>query len=134
MEHQILRRVFREVDRRSDDLQQASVWVVESQGTLTRSQANGLWSVVSCEDNINTITLFAQRQAAKSTSRNSGFWSELKRELEGLRKQAEEIQQKLGLETDGKKMQKEQRDEIHLLLARDYVQHLVAHILFRLDR
>lgn len=134
MDHLTLRRVYHEIDSRSDDLLKASVWFANRQGLITSSQAKGLWNVVSCEDNINTVIHFAQRQGAKSTSRNPGFWNELQPELEGLRKQAEDIQQKLGLELGGRKTQKEHRDKIHLLLARDFVQHLVAHILFRLER
>ncbi|MFY9554677.1 MAG: hypothetical protein WAV47_08190, partial [Blastocatellia bacterium] len=63
----------------------------------------------------------------KSTSQDAAFWNELKHELDGLRKQAQEIQQELNVEPSGNKASKEQLALIHLLLARDYVQHLVAH-------
>jgi hypothetical protein len=124
--------VYREVGRRSDDLLQAAVRFAERHPPLPSNQANGLLNVVNCEANINTIlSNYIQHQAGKSTARHPAFWNELKRELEGLRKQAEEIQQKIGALPQEKKQQQQERNEIHLWLARDYVQHLVAHTIYR---
>lgn len=121
-----------EIDRRSDELLQAAVCFADRHRPLTFSQANGLQNVVNCESSITTVlTKYVQHQASKSTARNPAFWNELKRELEGLKKQAEEIQQRLGALAQNKKKQQEQRNDIQLLLARDYVQHLVAHIIYR---
>jgi hypothetical protein len=132
MNEQAIRQVFREVDRRTDHLQQAAVWLADRHPPLASNQANGLLNVVNCESNINSIlSNHIQHQAGKSTARNPAFWNELKRELEGLRKQAEEIQQKTFPLPQEKKQQQEQRNDIHLLLARDYVQHLVAHSIYR---
>jgi hypothetical protein len=131
MNEQILREVHRAIDRHSDPLFQAAVWFVEQHSLPTPNQTNGLLNIVQCQDNIKGLTDFLQHQAGKSTTRDSVFWSDLKREIEGLRKQAEEIQLQLDLNPENKKIQREHRDEISLLLARDYVQHLVAHVLYR---
>jgi hypothetical protein len=132
MDEQKTHEVRYEIDRNSDDLFRAAEEFIDNHRLITLNQANGLLNVVNCEENINTVlTAYIQHQASKSTTRDPAFWNDLKREVEGLRKQAEEIQQRLGLEAEGKKAHKELRDEIHLQLARDYIQHLVAHVIYR---
>jgi hypothetical protein len=134
LDNMALRKICREIDRNSDDLLHSSEGFAKKQGPMTRSQANGLLNIVNCEDNINTVISFIRKQAGKSTSRNPEIWKALKVVLESLRKQADEIQQKISIQLNSTKRQKELRDEIHILLARDYVQHLVAHMLYRSER
>lgn len=112
----------------SDALYQKAVQFMETQHCPTNSQANGLLSVINAESSISTVlTKYIQNQATKSTTKDPAFWNGLKRELESLKGIAEEFQQKIGNLPDDKKI----RNEIHLLLARDYVQHLVSHILYQ---
>jgi hypothetical protein len=123
------RALYQEVDRRSYDLFQAATEFSEKYKPLTPSQASGLLNVVNCENNLTTIIInFVQHQANKSTMDDPAFWRELRRDLEGLKRQAEEIQQKLESSPETKKAQ---LTLIHLLLVRDYVQHLVAHNIYR---
>lgn len=135
MHEQDARLVYQEIDRRDYDLFQAAVQFSNNHGVLTSNQASGLLNVVHCEDNLNTILReFIQHQADKAdkkTGQKTAFWKDLLREVEGLRKQADEIRQKLCLTTQTQKAQKEQLTEIQLLLVRDYVQHLVAHNVYR---
>jgi len=134
MDKDRFRIVLREIDQHSDALLIAASALAERHRPLSFSQANGLMTVVNCENNINTVLInYIQRQASKSTTRaeEKAFWSDLKKEVDGLRKQADVIQQNLGGMAPDKKVQQEQRNQIHLLLARDYVQHLVAHIIYR---
>lgn len=132
MNKQPLRQVHLEIDRRSEGLFQNAVRFADKYPPPSSSQASGLWNVINSEPSINSIlTTFVQHQADKSTSQNSEFWKGLKRELDGLRKEAEGIQQQLALPLEKGETQKGQRDEIHLMLARDYIQHLVAHTIYR---
>src|SRR5438128_1792759 len=128
------RSVRHEIDQNSDGLFKSAVQLAERHRPLSSSQANGLMAVVNGEDNINTVlTNYIQRQGTKSTKREEekAFWSDLKKEMDGLRKQAEAILQNLGWMAADKKTQQDQRNQIHLWLARDYVQHLVAHIIYK---
>lgn len=132
MNEGLLRQTNHEISRLTDGLLRSAEQFVNRHPPVTTSQANGLQNVVNCESSITTVlTKYIQHQASKSTARNPAFWNELKREIEGLRKQAEEIQQKIGSLPQDKKQQQQERNEIHLLLARDYVQHLVAHTIYR---
>ena len=139
MNEHILKQAWREINIKSDDLLRSAVYFLDSLNLpipsqahgLTPSQANGLSNVINCEDNIGTVLTYVQRQGSKSTTRDPAFWNGLKREIEGLRKQADVILQKLDIEQEGRKDQKKIRDDIQLLIARDYVQHLVAHIIYR---
>jgi len=125
----VIREMYRQIERRSYELLKGAERFAENQRLITNSQAQGLANVINCEEkNINTVLVaYVQHQGNKSTSHEAAFWKELKRELDGLRKQAQEIQQELTVEPPGSKAAKEQLALIHLLLARDYVQHLVAH-------
>lgn len=134
MNKDISRQVLREIDQNSDALFKAAALFSERHRPLTFNQANSLMAVVNCENNINTVLInYVQRQATRSTTRDEekAFWNDLKKELDSLRKQAEAIQQSLSLAPPDKKAQQDQRNQIHLLLARDYIQHLVAHIIYR---
>jgi ribosome-binding ATPase YchF (GTP1/OBG family) len=131
-------RLYQEIDRRNYDLLQAAVQFSNNHKALTSNQASGLLNVVNCEDNLNTIIReFIQHQADKADKADKkaeqkiSFWKDLLREVEGLRKQADEIRQNLGLKAETQKAQKEQLAKILLLLVRDYVQHLVAHNIYR---
>ena len=128
-----VREIYRHVDRLSYELLKASERFLEDHRPITNSQARGLANVIDCEEkNINTVLVgYIQHQGNKSTSQDAAFWNELKRELEGVRKQAQAIQQELGVNTAANKAAREQLAFIHLLLARNYVQHLVAHNEYR---
>jgi hypothetical protein len=119
------------IDNLSDQLYQMASDLVDRHSLLTSAQANGLLNIVNCENLITTVTAYIQNQATKSTTKDPQFWSTLKKELEGLRKLAEEIQAALGDVPPEKKKQQDQRNEIHLLLAREYVRHLVAHNIYK---
>ena len=132
MEKGSIRQIHREVQANTDDLFQAAVRFGDSHQPLSTSQSNGLFNLLNAENNINTIlSVYIQGQSAKSTVKDPEFWKDLRRELDGLKKIAEEIQQKVGPATEGKKAQQNQRNDIHLLLAQDFIQHLVAHMLYK---
>jgi hypothetical protein len=132
MDRYFLRKVHQEIDQRGYSLYQMAEQFVDRHKLLTPNQANGLWNVVSGEKSIQTVmTKYIQHQAGKSTATDPAFWNDLKRELDSLRKQAEEVQQQLALTLEKGETQKGQRDEIHLLLARVYIQHLVAQTIYR---
>ncbi len=132
MDQQIQRMIYLEIDKRSYALMKAAEQFVDQHNLLTGSQASGLAGVANCVDSLSTlITTYIQHQATRSTTRDPKFWQELKREIEGLRKQAQEIQEKLGLTWNSQKAQKDQLNQIQLLLARDYIQHLAAHEVYR---
>ncbi len=126
------RDIYRHTGRRSYELLEASERFLESHGPISTNQAHGLENVINCEPkNINSVLGYVMHQGSKSTSRDTGFWKDLKSELDGLRKQAKEIQEELGVEAPASKAAKEQLALIHLALARDYVQHLAAHNEYR---
>jgi hypothetical protein len=132
MTEELLRHLRSEVDRLSDDLYAAAVEFSENHDVMTSNQAEGLLGIVDCETNINSIlNVFILHQASKSTTRDPYIWKDLKKEIEGLKKRAAEIHERTTSPPLSKKEEKEQRDIIHLLLARDYVQHFVAHNWYR---
>jgi hypothetical protein len=132
MNEQSLREIHREVGRRSDMLFEAAVKFADEHKIPRSNQFNGLLNVVNSEQNTNTIlSNFVQHQATKSTTNDAVFWTKLKSELDGLRKAADEIQNKIGLDSETKKDRQKWKEQIHLWLIRDYVQHLVAHLIYR---
>lgn len=134
MDKPLLRKVLHEIDQQSEDLFEAAVSLAGRHRPLSFSQANGLQNAFNCENNINSlITGYIQRQADKATTAEEerAFWKDLRKETDDLRKRAEDIQRKLGIAPENKKGRQEQRNDIHLMLARDYMQHLVAHTIYR---
>jgi hypothetical protein len=132
MDKQYLQKIHHEIYGFSDQLFQAAVKFGDSHQPVATNQGNGLLNLVNNETSINTVlNIHIQGQATKSTARDPAFWSDLRRELEGLKKYAEEIQQKVGLQAENKKALQAQMNTIHLGLARDYIQHLVAHMLYK---
>jgi predicted membrane chloride channel (bestrophin family) len=128
----ILRKIYHEIDKRSYALMKSAEQFVEQHNLLTASQASGLTDVANCVDSLSILVAnYIQHQATRSTTKDKPFWHDLKREIEGLRKPAQEIQENLGLTWNSQKAQKDQLNQIQLLLARDYIQHLAAHEVYR---
>ena len=129
MDESLTRELCRHVERRSYQLVEAAERFLRDHRWITSNQAHGLANVISSEEkNVNTVLVaYVQHQGRKATSQNNRFWEDLKRELEGLRKQAQEIQEDLGNDALTPRETKEQLARIHMLIVRDYVQHLVAH-------
>lgn len=134
MDQLILRKIYQQIDKRSYALMKEAEQFVDRHNLLTTSQASGLTDVADCVDSLSTLVAnYIQHQATKSTTKDKDreFWQDLKREINGLRKQAEEIRAMLGLPDNTERVRKEQLNQIQLLLARDYIQHLAAHEIYR---
>jgi len=130
MNQQMTRKIFKEIDKRSYDLMKAAERFGGGHSILTSNQASGLAVSADCVDNPNTLITHIQNQSTKSTVREKdrGFWRDLKKEIEALRGEAEQVFVALEPPPDTTdKARKEAIQYIQLLLARDYIQHLSMH-------
>ena len=99
------------------------------------AQLSGLNNIVQSAPKFNDVKKFAHHQGEKAERAGrydvKGFWEETGEALNGLENEAWELANNIGLPVPPKNSKpKELRvalDEICLLLAREWVQHFVAH-------
>jgi hypothetical protein len=102
------------------------------------AQLSGLGNLVESGHGLDEIQKFATHQGSKAESAghygSQEYWGALRRSLEGLKSDAWEIAHGAGLpvpDRDSKpKVLRAALDDLYRRLAREWVQHLVAHSIY----
>ncbi|MBO9339247.1 MAG: hypothetical protein J7464_11115 [Chloroflexus sp.] len=100
---------------------------------ITNAQLYGLGNVVHSARRYADIERFIRHQADKAERAGKldvqGYWNDLKDALGKLRSEAQALLKTLPIPSGAGN--REDMDALHLELARLYVQHLIAHSLYR---
>jgi hypothetical protein len=123
----------------SDGIEPDTVRLVEQYRDLlpkriTNAQLSGLENVVGQSPNYREIRAFLDNRATRADKAGrldvAGYWNALAEALTGLKGKAEQLWAELASPDATDRERKVAVDQLHVRLAREYVQHLVAHSLY----
>ena len=123
----------------SDKVEPEAVRLVEQHRDLlpkriTNAQLSGLENIVSQAPNYGEIRAFLDNRTTRAEKAGrldvAGYWNDLTKALDGLKGEAEQLWADLAPGDITDRQRKVAMDELHIRLAREYVQHLAAHSLY----